>query len=145
MVSTTGRVWSLLTIAIAIATAIATATATATAEAPPADAEVVRRCVGADGAVSWQSAACDDGAREVAVRVVVAATATPAMASEPRAMRTAPVRRGVAIRRPATDAARARCAAARREADARRERDWNRLGFRERSQLDAGVARACAR
>ena len=139
----TGLAWGVLAAVATFAAAASIADAPQASDA--ADAKVVRRCVGGDGTISWQSAACDPGAREAAVRPIAIVGVAPAPVADGRAARSAPVRRGTAMHRPAVDPARARCAAARRAADARRERDWNRLGFRERSQLDADVARACAR
>lgn len=114
-----------------------------------AGADELHKCIDAAGAVSYQSAPCAADARTLWVRTVapettparpsVVAKASPA-APAPGARAGRPPR--VAPARP--DATRTRCAAARRSADATRERLWNRLTFRQRSELDAKVARACA-
>jgi hypothetical protein len=119
------------------------AAATATTDVP-----VLRRCVGPDGAVSWQSARCDANAREDTVRAFDRVSATPTPKTPAAAPARAPSPRTLPHRRPPSrrdDDARRRCDAARRAADTARERDWNRLGFVERSRLDADVAAACAR
>jgi hypothetical protein len=109
-------------------------------------ADELHKCVDAAGAVSYQSAPCAADARTLWVRTVApeasparpAAGTPPAAASGPASPR---VRRTAS---PQRDAAASRCAAARRSADATRDRLWNRLTFRQRSELDAKVARACA-
>ena len=106
----------------------------------------LHKCQSAEGQLSYQSAPCAPGARTLWVRDALPETVPPSpvtrvAAAEPAAPRAA-VARSRAVRR---DPRESRCAAARRSADARRDRDWNRLGFRERSELDAAVARACAR
>lgn len=122
----------------------------------------VHKCVAASGAVSYQSDACGEGQRTLWVRGLDAlapltpASALPrdgaAAATGPASRRTAPARpspptRTATARRanPAHVNAAKRCEAARRAADETRHRQWSRLSFRERSALDARVARACRR
>lgn len=111
-----------------------------------AQAPVLRRCESGDGAVSWQSAPCADGARESAVREVTPDAPAPSIAVAPATASSSPRARTPARRAaPAAVDRRARCDTARRAADARRDAEWNRLDFAERSRLDADVAKACAR
>lgn len=113
-----------------------------------ARADELHKCVAADGAVSYQSAPCAATARTLWVRRV-APEMTPvrptaqvaAGADDPPGARKIPARARTVPRR---DAKAARCAAARRSADVTRDKLWNRLSFKQRSDLDAQVARACA-
>lgn len=112
-------------------------------------ADDLHKCLAADGAVSYQSAPCAAGARTLWTRTVAteAAPARPTARVPDRGRDAAPARRPVkaaARASPRPDARAARCASARRSADATRDRLWNRLSFRQRSELDAKVARACA-
>ncbi len=118
--------------------------------AAPVPAATVHKCIGADRVPSFQSVPCGPGQRKAWTRETEAgqapaptpaATATPPTRPEPRA---APVVRRAAVRR-ATNPVATRCASARRAADLTRDRLWNRLSFRQRSELDAKVAQACAR
>jgi hypothetical protein len=111
-----------------------------------ARADELHKCAAADGAVSYQSAPCAATARTLWVRRV-APEATPVRPTakvaggddSPGARRvTARVRSA-----PRRDARAERCAAARRSADVTRDKLWNRLTFKQRSDLDAQVARAC--
>ena len=121
----------------------------------PAAASELRKCVAADGAVSYLDRDCPEGSRQAWSRDVKALVApapekTLGPANKPAAARprTPPVRSvGAAPSRAPTarDRAKARCEAARRDADEQRDRLWNRLSFEQRSALDAKVARACAR
>jgi hypothetical protein len=119
----------------------------------------LHKCLGADGVASYQSLPCGPGQRTAWTRAApapaspaldeAAAAVAPASArgdarSTP-APRPAAVPRRTAAARPAADPSAARCASARRAADLTRDRLWNRLSFRQRSDLDARVARACAR
>lgn len=109
-------------------------------------ANELRKCVGANGAVSYQDQPCAPGAREAWAQPVKAMTPPPVATETPA--RVAPARaRAAPVRVPAkrVDPRRARCDEARREADETRDRLWNKLSFQERSDLDAKVARACAR
>lgn len=113
-----------------------------------ARADELHKCVATDGAVSYQSAPCAATARTLWVRRVAPET-TPvrptaqvaAGADDPPGARRIPARVRTAPRR---DAKAERCAAARRSADVTRDKLWNRLTFKQRSDLDAQVARACA-
>ena len=108
----------------------------------------LRKCVAPGGAVSYQDQPCAPGTDEVWVQPVkshpppVPVRAAPAPSSRPAAVR-APARGRAAATRP--DPRKTRCDQARREADELRDRLWNKLSFRQRSELDARVARACAR
>lgn len=113
-----------------------------------ARADDLHKCVAADGAVSYQSAPCAATARTLWVRRVVPEatpvrpTAQVAAGGDDRAgARRVAARARAAPRR---DARAERCATARRSADATRDKLWNRLTFKQRSELDARVARACA-
>jgi|GEM_PF-3265050 len=106
----------------------------------------LRKCVAPGGAVSYQDQPCAPGAEEAWAQPVKALpapapVAAPGPAPQPPASR-APVAARPAVR---TDPRRARCEQARREANEQRDRLWNKLSFAERSELDARVARACAR
>ena len=108
----------------------------------------LRKCVGANGAVSYQDQPCAPGASEAWTQPVKALAPPPVAAAATARVAPAPARgRVAAVRAPAKreDPRRARCDKARREADGIRDRLWNKLGFQERSDLDAKVARACAR
>jgi hypothetical protein len=112
-------------------------------------AEELHKCVDAEGAVSYQSAPCAADARTLWVRTVAPETtpARPAAVAKAGPVASAPGARAGGPQRllpKRSDADRTRCAAARRSADATRDRLWNRLTFRQRSELDAKVARACA-
>ena len=115
----------------------------------PAGTADIRKCVDAQGRVSYQSTACAAGVDEAWVRRIdsVAVPAAPAATppARPSARDAPPARRAARVVAPRVDAGAARCDAARRRADERRDRDWNRLDFRQRSALDAEVARACRR
>lgn len=122
------------------------------AAAPPA-AEL-RKCVGATGAVSYQTIPCAEDARQAWVQPIKRGSAPPPPgpeASDPRQARPAPrvaakaARPGAPRRASAADIRRQRCEKARREADELRDRLWNKLDFQQRSDLDAKVARACSR
>ncbi|GGA66310.1 hypothetical protein GCM10011521_00500 [Arenimonas soli] len=116
----------------------------------------LRKCVAASGAVSYQTLPCADGSHQAWVQPVKAESAPrPRTASAPPA---AGPDRGQARRRPSPAAGKARahgagtaqarrlrCEKARRQADDLRDRLWNKLDFQQRSELDARVARACAR
>lgn len=111
------------------------------------------KCIGADGVPSFQSLPCEPGQRTAWTRASPAPASAPSP-SAPAARTGAPGRaarevrpatpRQAIVRRPADPVA-TRCAAARRAADLTRDRLWNRLTFRQRSELDDKVARACAR
>jgi hypothetical protein len=113
-----------------------------------ARADELHKCAAADGAVSYQSAPCAATARTLWVRRVAPET-TPvrptaqvaAGVDDQPGARKIPARVRTASRR---DAKAERCAAARRSADVTRDKLWNRLTFKQRSDLDARVARACA-
>lgn len=111
----------------------------------------LRKCVAPGGAVSYQGKPCAEGSREAWVQPVkadpVPAPAVRAQAAKPpRASRPAPrLLRTPPRRETARDRRRKRCEKARAEADAKRDRLWNKLDFKARSELDASVARACAR
>ena len=112
-------------------------------------ADELHKCVDVAGAVSYQSAPCAADARTLWVRTVAPETtpARPAAVAKAGAAESAPGARAGRPQRLAplpSDPDRTRCAAARRSADATRDRLWNRLTFRQRSELDAKVARACA-
>ncbi|PRH82891.1 hypothetical protein [Arenimonas caeni] len=108
----------------------------------------LRKCVSPAGAVSYQDQPCAPGADEAWVQPVKALPPpAPVAAAAPAPAVAGPVRAGSRAQAPPArpDPRRARCDRARREADELRDRQWNRLGFKERSELDARVARACAR
>ncbi|MFY2763470.1 hypothetical protein [Arenimonas sp. MALMAid1274] len=109
---------------------------------------VLHKCVGAYGVASYQTLPCADARQTHWVREIGdVRPPLPAVAVEaPRTAARSGARRPVASPRPAQpDPRLARCDKARREAEHVRDRLWNRLGFRERSALDAKVARACSR
>ena len=108
----------------------------------------LRKCIGPNGAVSYQDRPCAPGAEQAWVQPVKAmapapvATAPAAPPERPRAGGRATPSRAPAKRE---DPRRARCEQARREARQTRDRLWNKLSYRQLSELDAEVARACAR
>lgn len=113
-----------------------------------APAASLHKCVGADGVASYQSLPCAPGHRTVWTREA-GPFAEPAPLPAPLSQAAAPARprlppRTQRVAREAPDPSASRCAAARRAADLRRDRLWNRLSFRQRSDLDAKVAQACA-
>lgn len=107
----------------------------------------LHKCLAADGQLSYQSDACPDGARTLWVRDVLPEATPPRPAARVSAATPPPAPRTKALRArpPSRDAQAMRCAKARRAAELKRDREWNRLDFRQRSELDASVARACAR
>lgn len=118
------------------------------AAAPAAE---LRKCIAPSGAVSYQSMPCAQGSRQAWVQPVKAAPPRrdadqPAGKPGASSRKAAPARTRPAPRRQsAREARRERCDAARRQADELRDRLWNKLDFQARSELDAKVARACAR
>ncbi|MBW8367037.1 MAG: hypothetical protein K0M70_04170 [Arenimonas sp.] len=108
----------------------------------------LNKCIGADGVASYQSLPCAAHQRTAwsrrsppqAVPPPVQPVAAAVVPSRTRA--PGPAARAV---RPAVKPAPTRCAAARQAADLTRDRLWNRLSFRQRSDLDAKVALACAK
>lgn len=116
-----------------------------------AAAPALYKCVSRGGETSYQSQACADGQRTAWVRELAPLAppvAAPAATPEPevRAAAAAGMPRRRAQANPAKPrAASARCAAARQSAALQRDRLWNRLTFKQRSELDAKVAIACAR
>lgn len=112
----------------------------------------LRKCVTASGAVSYQSLPCAEGSRQAWVQPVKAEAEPRPL---PRPAQAAPQSRerrkpapAVGKSRPrggAAQARRQRCEKAREQADELRDRLWNKLDFQQRSELDAKVARACAR
>lgn len=107
----------------------------------------LRKCVAPGGAVSYQDQPCAPGVAEAWAQPVKALPPPVVAPVPPSPARTAPVRVAAPARTAAArpDPRRARCDQARREADDLRDRLWNKLSFAERSELDARVARACAR
>ncbi|WP_374601376.1 DUF4124 domain-containing protein [Arenimonas sp.] len=122
------------------------------AASPGAD---LYKCVAPSGAVSYQSLPCAGNSRQAWVQPVKAEVAPAPRAQAGRVRAAGPPGRGRAAaatvrqakpRQPgAAQKRRMRCEKARREADALRDRLWNKLDFRQRSDLDAKVARACGR
>lgn len=119
--------------------------------AAPASAGALYKCIAPGGEASYQSQPCASGQRTAWVREL-APSAAPAGAAQPpppavrpRARPDAAAARGAKAAGTRPRAADTRCAAARRSAALQRDRFWNRLTFRQRSELDARVARACAR
>ncbi|HEY9142740.1 MAG TPA: hypothetical protein VIM90_01745 [Arenimonas sp.] len=112
----------------------------------------LRKCVAASGAVSYQSLPCAEGSRQAWVQPVKAEAEPRPL---PRSAQAAPQSRerrkpapAVGKSQPrggAAQARRQRCEKAREQADELRDRLWNKLDFQQRSELDAKVARACAR
>ena len=113
----------------------------------------LRKCVAPSGAVSYQSLPCAEGSQQAWVQPVKAEAEPPPRAATPPAKarkqaRREPVPAAGKVRPRAGGAAQARrlrCDKARQEADELRDRLWNKLDFQQRSELDAKVARACAR
>lgn len=106
----------------------------------------LRKCVAPGGAVSYQDQPCAPGASEAWAQPVKPLPPSAPVAAPGPAPRPAVVRSAAPARVQArADPRRARCEQARREADELRDRLWNKLSFAERSELDARVARACAR
>lgn len=119
------------------------------AASPGAD---LYKCVAPSGAVSYQSLPCAEDSRQAWVQPVKAEPSARPHAkkearSEPRVRRRPAPTVRKARPRPPSEAhkRRLRCEKARREADELRDRLWNKLDFQQRSDLDAKVARACAR
>lgn len=115
----------------------------------PVPGPSLHKCLGADGVASYQSLPCAPGQRTAWTRAAPSLAEPAPPAASPRAA-PPPARPGVAMRRTdvvrkSPDPSAARCAAARRAAAITRDRLWNRLSFRQRSDLDSQVARACAR
>lgn len=114
----------------------------------------LRKCIGAKGAVSYQSLPCAPGSRQAWAQPIKPGSAPPpptAQASHGPGRRQAVPAKGkparqAGPRRPSpAQVRRQRCDKARREADEQRDRLWNKLDFQQRSELDARVARACSR
>lgn len=114
----------------------------------------LHKCLDADGQPSYQSEACPPGTRTLWVRAALPEALPPRPAAQvatrttttPARTTPAPARaKVVRARQPSRDPQATRCAKARRAAELKRDREWNRLDFRQRSELDASVARACAR
>lgn len=108
----------------------------------------LHKCVDAEGVPSYQSQACPPGARTLWVRDALPEPepARPAARVAADAAPSPPPRKATTrVPRSAHDPAAGRCAAARRAADRKRDREWNRLDFRQRSELDASVTQACRR
>lgn len=114
----------------------------------------LHKCLDAQGQPSYQSEACPPGTRTLWVRDALpeaspprpAARVATGAATTPERTTPAPARtKVVRARQPSRDPQASRCAKARRAAELKRDREWNRLDFRQRSELDASVARACAR
>ena len=113
----------------------------------------LRKCVAASGAVSYQSLPCAEGSRQAWVQPVKAEAEprprpAPAQAAVQARERRKPAPTAGKVRPRAGGAAQARrqrCEKAREQADELRDRLWNKLDFQQRSELDAKVARACAR
>ncbi|KFN43248.1 hypothetical protein N790_11090 [Arenimonas malthae CC-JY-1] len=113
----------------------------------PPPANVLRKCVAADGAVSYQALPCAEGSQQRWAQPVKPDPA-PVPRAAPAAERAGTARPRASVAdppRPRRDPRRERCEAARRDADEQRDRLWNRLTFDQRSALDAKVARACSR
>jgi hypothetical protein len=111
-----------------------------------ARADELHKCAAADGAVSYQSAPCAATARTLWVRRVTPETTPARPTAKVAGGDDSPGARRVTARvrsAPRRDARAERCAAARRSADVTRDKLWNRLTFKQRSDLDAQVARAC--
>lgn len=108
----------------------------------------LRKCVAPGGAVSYQDQPCAADAAEAWAQPVKSLPPPPApVVADAASPRPAGSRATAGARPPPArpDPRRARCDQARREADEQRDRLWNKLSFAERSELDARVARACAR
>lgn len=113
-----------------------------------APAASLHKCVSTDGVASYQSLPCAPGHRTVWTRHAgpdagpALQPVRPSVAAVPA--RTRPPLPTHRVARNAADPSASRCAAARRAADLTRDRLWNRLSFRQRSDLDAKVVLACA-
>ena len=111
----------------------------------------LRKCIAPGGAVSYQTRPCAEDSRQAWVQPVKAEPAPgAAKVKGPRESRTAAraaprAPRAAPRRETARDLRRKRCDKARAAADAKRDKLWNKLDFKARSELDAAVARACAR
>lgn len=113
----------------------------------------LRKCVAASGAVSYQTLPCAEGSHQAWAQPVKAEAEPPPRAATPPEPARKQARRkplpAAGKARPraggAAQARRLRCDKARKEADELRDRLWNKLDFQQRSELDAKVARACAR
>jgi len=114
----------------------------------------LHKCLGADAVPSYQSLPCADGQRTAWTRDAPPAANPPDASPAPAVRGRTESPRRVAVRagsprtlavRTAGDSSASRCTAARRSADLTRDRLWSRLSFRQRSDLDAKVAQACAR
>ena len=110
----------------------------------------LHKCIGADGVASYQSLPCTAGQRTAWTRQPEPLAAAPAPVPLPRVAPPRGTPRTVAaarapVARKSADPSATRCANARRAADLTRDRLWNRLTFRQRSDLDAKVALACER
>ena len=107
----------------------------------------LHKCLDAEGQLSYQSEACPAGARTLWVRDALPEASPPRPAAQvaTRATSSPPRTKALRVRQPARDPQATRCTRARQAADLKRDREWNRLDFRQRSELDASVARACAR
>jgi len=117
----------------------------------------LHKCFGADAVPSYQSLPCAPGQRTAWTRAAspvahppeaLPAAAAPAARLRTASPRTQAIRTGsprTQAGRQAVDPSASRCTAARRSADLTRDRLWNRLSFRQRSDLDAKVAQACVR
>lgn len=119
--------------------------------AASAAAPALYKCVSRSGETSYQSQACADGQHTAWVREIAplaVPVAAPAADPEPK-LRAKPAMQAASRSSRASGAkpraADTRCAAARQSAARQRDRLWNRLSFKQRSDLDAKVARACAR
>lgn len=110
---------------------------------PAADAAILHKCVDAGGQASYQSQPCGAAQRTEWVREAPPEPArAPVTVSVPTPVRVTPAVRVRGTGGPSPPSA---CERARRAAQARFDREWNRLSFRQRSELDATVARACSR
>lgn len=115
----------------------------------PAPSPSLYKCLGADGVASYQSLPCSPGQRMAWTRAAPPPVEPARTSAAPRVAvalprQAAPPRRSSPARK-AADPSAARCASARRAAAITRDRLWNRLSFRQRSDLDAKVSQACAR
>lgn len=113
--------------------------------ASAAPAAKLHKCVDAAGTPSYQTLPCSPGQRGEWVRDVP--VVAPAPLWKPQVASPEPARRAARPQaRPAPSReGETRCRQARHRAQEMRDRLWNRLSFRQRSELDAEVARACKR